>query len=123
MGPSNWQNTGIFSCPYTVSESEELPLHDKLLSETARISWPELERLFAAGKVIKVGAELDLITVAEAMARDDASQVRQWMQSEQVGLLDDDSAQRWAAMSAKPSPLWAVVVNPWVLVQERATEA
>ncbi len=101
-------------------EDHSIPLHDKILAETARISWPELERLFAAGKVVKVASGLDLIDVAQAMARDDAQAVKSWMQAGQLGQLDDATAGRWATLSSNPSPLWAVVVNPWVLVQERS---
>lgn len=100
-----------------VSHIPEIPAYDKLLAETARVSWAEIERLFAAGKVVEVAAGLDLIAVAEAFSNDDKDQVRQWMQQDQVGLLCDDSAQSWSKQ-AEPS-LWAVVVNPWVLVQQR----
>ncbi len=100
-----------------VSEIPSVPVYDKLLAETARVSWPELERLFAAGNVIRVVAELDLIEVARVFAEDEAARLRPWMQSDQVGYLDDATAARWA--SGEDENLWAVVVRPWVLVQER----
>ncbi|MGJ8669424.1 MAG: DUF2288 family protein [Oceanococcus sp.] len=95
----------------------EIPVYDKLHAETARVSWAEIERLFAAGKVVEVAAALDLIEVAAAFADDDKDQVRIWMQAEQLGLLADESAARWSALD--DAALWAVVVNPWALVQQR----
>lgn len=91
--------------------------YQKLLAETARVSWGEIERLFGAGKVVRVAQGLDLVAVAQAFADDDADTLRAWMASEQVGLLDDATAQRWSTEDS--ADLWAVVVRPWVLVQER----
>jgi len=100
-----------------VSELPAVPVYDKLLGETARVSWGELERLFAAGNVIQVAAGLDLIEVARVFAEDETAQLRSWMQAEQVGYLDDATAVRWS--SGNDEDLWGVVVRPWVLVQER----
>ena len=96
---------------------QDIPVYDKLHAETARVGWAEIERLFAAGKIVEVGSGLDLIDVAAAFADDDKDRVRQWMQAEQLGLLCDESAKRWSGESE--IELWAVVVSPWVLVQQR----
>lgn len=96
---------------------ELLPLRDRLNLETARITWPELERYFAGGRVIHVTATLDLIDAAVCMAEDNATQLKNWLDTQQVGQLSDDIAQDWA--SQRPDNLWAVVVAPWVLVQQR----
>ncbi len=100
----------------SLSETE-IPTYDKLLGETARVSWAEIERMFAVGRVIEVAAGLDLIQVAQAFADDDKDRVRAWMMADQLGHLGDDNAARWANESGLD--LWAVVVSPWVLVQER----
>lgn len=100
------------------SSTETQPtLYEKLLGETARVSWPELERLFAAGRVLRVAASLDLIEAASAIAEDRAEDMKAWMAKDRVGLLDDETAQRWAGNA--DCDLWGVVVRPWVLVQER----
>ena len=96
---------------------ELLPLRDRLNLQTARITWPELERYFAGGKVIQVTPELDLIDVAACIAEDEATQLKNWIDNQQVGQLNDDTALQWAAQ--QPDNLWAVVIAPWVLVQER----
>lgn len=98
-------------------EEEILPLHTRMNLETARIAWPELERHFAGGKVILVAPELDLVQAATCIVKDDSQQVKAWMEAQQIGQLDDATAKRWA--KEQPQNLWAVVVAPWVLVQER----
>jgi len=87
----------------------------KINSETAKIPWLELQRYFAAGKVMQVSAELDLVDVAHAIEQDDIEQVQQWTIANQLGPVSDDQARDW--VSSEPS-LWAVVIKPWVLVQE-----
>ncbi|MEB4590360.1 DUF2288 domain-containing protein [Candidatus Thiothrix sp. Deng01] len=98
---------------------EMLPLRDRLNLETARINWAELERFFAAGKVIQVATGLDLVDVAAEFAQDNVTQIKSWLHNEQILPLPDDIAKRWA--KTKPHNLWAVVVAPWVLIQERTT--
>jgi len=86
----------------------------KIVSETAKIPWLELQRFFAAGKVMLVAAELDLVDVAYAFQLDDIEQVKTWTENQQVSPVNDDQAKQWVADDAS---LWAVVIKPWVLVQ------
>jgi len=86
----------------------------KIVSETAKIPWLELQRFFAAGKVMLVAAELDLVDVAYAFQLDAIEQVTTWTESRQVSPVNDDQAKHWVASDAL---LWAVVIKPWVLVQ------
>jgi hypothetical protein len=92
------------------------PLYLQLLGETARISWRELEPLFARGKLLRVCGELDLVSVAEAVANDASQQVAGWLASAMLERLQAETA---ADYLARDPQLWAVVVSPWVLVQER----
>ncbi len=96
---------------------EALPLRDRLNLETARISWKELERYFAGGKVLHIAAELDLIEVAACVSEDNAPQVQTWLTAQQLRHLTDDTAKQW--VEEQPDNLWAIVVAPWVLVQQR----
>ncbi|NOX09938.1 MAG: DUF2288 domain-containing protein [Gammaproteobacteria bacterium] len=82
--------------------------------ETSKIPWSELQRFFAAGKVVYVDAALDLVQVAEAMSGDDKAQFEQWMAEGVVDLLGDEQARIWIEDNAS---VWAVVIKPWVLVQ------
>jgi hypothetical protein len=86
----------------------------KIVSETAKIPWLELQRFFAAGKVLLVAAELDLVDVAYALQLDNIEQVKTWTESLQVNPVDDVQAKHWVVSEAL---LWAIVVKPWVLVQ------
>ncbi|BCO32226.1 hypothetical protein TspCOW1_23290 [Thiohalobacter sp. COW1] len=90
---------------------------ESLNRETARIRWAELERHFARGVVIHVAAELDLVAVAVAFANDDRTAVEAWLADDRVRHLNTDTARDWRARDPE---LWAVVIAPWVLVQEPA---
>lgn len=92
------------------------PLYAKLLGETAKIDWCDLERFFAQGKLLSVARDLDLVSVAEAITGDDATQVTQWLSAGHVERMQADTARDYAARNPE---LWAVVVSPWVCVQER----
>jgi hypothetical protein len=93
------------------------PLYLKLLAETAQIGWSELERFFARGVLLKVARDLDLVSVAESVASDDTKQVAEWLAA---GLLERVQAGTATDFAARDPELWAVVVSPWVCVQERS---
>ncbi len=92
----------------------------RIISETAKIPWQDLQRFFAAGKVMLVTPDLDLVDVAEAIQEDDIERVKTWTEELQVIPVPDDQARSWVASNAK---LWAVVVKPWVLVQTISPES
>jgi hypothetical protein len=100
-----------------MSEPVEI-LRAKLNGETAKVSWTEMQRHHARGVVVRVAGELDLVAVALAMAQDDGTTVGRWMQAGQLGKVSDEQASDWLA---RDPDLWSVVVAPWVLVQERAS--
>lgn len=91
-------------------------LRATLVQETARISWQELQRFFANGSAIAVDESLDLIDVAIAVRKDDSSQVKSWMSEGKLGQVSDQQAMHWHEQDAS---LWAVVIKPWVLIQDR----
>lgn len=95
-------------------------LYAKLLGETAPIRWQELQPFFARGALLWVEGREDLVAIAEAVASNDQARVAEWMARGQLGKLEDARAED---LLARDPQLWAVVVAPWVLVQERATSA
>ena len=95
-------------------DKEEIKV--KLLSETAKVSWQELEKFFAKGVVLQVSNTLDLVEVATQVACDDSQAVTKLMQAEELIELSVKQAKVW---SKSDDGLWAVVVSPWVLVQQR----
>lgn len=92
----------------------------KLNLETSRIAWNELLRFFAAGTVIFVSDELDLLEVAVQMSNDNKAQVEQWIARQQVGRVTDLQAKTWLEAD---TILWTVVVRPWILVQQTTQSA
>lgn len=99
-----------------MEENEDL-LRAKINGETSRMPWKELQRFFAGGSVIAVSDDLDLVDVAVRIASDDTAAVQQWLNDGRVGRVSDAQASAWLEADAT---LWAVVVKPWILVQQRA---
>ena len=96
------------------AQSEELK-RGKIISETARIPWKDLQRHFAAGRALYVAGELDLVDAAFAVQDDDLSKVKDWTEQQLLAPVNDEQARRWFETDAV---LWAVVIKPWVLLQE-----
>jgi len=90
----------------------------ELHAETARITWQELEVHFARGVVIRVASDLDLVEAAVGFANDDKQAVECWINAGQVEHLGMETARDW---NERGPELWAVVVAPWVVVQERVS--
>ncbi|MDC8756574.1 DUF2288 domain-containing protein [Janthinobacterium fluminis] len=95
-------------------------LRTKVNRETARLPWSELEKHFAAGNVVYVANDLDLVDVAVRISHDDKATIVQWMADGKVMKVSDQQALRWQEAEAS---LWAVVVSPFILVQEEKPRA
>lgn len=89
----------------------------RLNLETSRIRWQELQTYFARGQVVRVDSTLDLLNVAAELAADNRPRFEQWLAAGSVGEVSADLARAWYDRDAE---LWAVVVAPWVLVQDRS---
>ncbi|MFB8829269.1 DUF2288 domain-containing protein [Azotobacter sp. CWF10] len=98
-------------------DRHDQPLYVKLLGETARITWEELQPFFARGALLWVAGEVDLVAVALAVAEDDQASVAAWLTGGQLAKLEEARAED---LLARDPELWAVVVAPWVLVQEHS---
>ena len=90
-------------------------LRDEIHAETSKIAWSELQRFFAAGKAIYVSVDLDLVEVAVQVSTDNSELVGQWMDTGRIAAVSDDQARCWIDTDAT---VWAVVVKPWVLIQD-----
>ncbi|MES2739822.1 MAG: DUF2288 domain-containing protein [Pseudomonadota bacterium] len=90
-------------------------LRIKINRETARLAWSELLKYFASGNMVFVANELDLVDVALRVSHDDKASIAAWMGAGQVAKVSDEQAQTWLATD---SALWAVVVSPFILVQQ-----
>lgn len=84
-------------------------------AQTARIAFAELQRYFAGGHLVLVKPGQDLVGVAVALAEDDRQRFEAWIGAGDVTAVSDEQARRWLDEGAE---LWAVVAQPWILVQE-----
>jgi hypothetical protein len=100
-------------------KQEPSTLYAKLLGETASITWNELEPFFAKGALLWVDMALDLIAAAEAVAQDEGDKVAAWLAADQVAKLSETRALDFLE---RDPLLWAVVVSPWIMIQERASD-
>ena len=96
----------------TGSEKEILGL---LNAQTGRLAWSELARHFARGVVICIEPGQDLVGIAGLLVQDDSTALESLVTTGLVRRASDDDARRW---QQDETTFWAVVVAPWVLVQE-----
>lgn len=99
--------------PTSASRDE---LKAKLNLETSQIAWHDLQTYFARGHVVRVAASLDLLEVAVELTADNKTRFEGWLAADLVGEVSPALAQSWYDHNTE---LWAVVVAPWVLVQDR----
>ena len=105
--------------PGVPSDETDEELWARINGEAARIPWPELERHFARGVVMRVAPDMDLVRVAMAVVRDHGDQVSEWTADGRLAPASDEDAQQWLQDWRSTSrPMWAIVAAPWVLVQE-----
>jgi hypothetical protein len=97
--------------------ASEIPVRALLNAQTGQIEWPELARHFARGVVVCIAAEEDLVAVAERFVGDCAKEIERLFSAGRAWRAQDRDARRWQAEDTR---FWAVVVAPWVLVQEAA---
>ncbi len=83
--------------------------------ETAKIPWNELQRFFAGGKLLLLDSREDMLDVAASLVANDVERIQSLIKQELLVHPNDEQAKCWVAEDAE---LWAVVLKPWVLVQE-----
>lgn len=99
------------------NENDPETLEQKLNRDTAKILWSTLAPYQQQSAVIEVTNKLDLITVACEFVHDNRVQVKEWLDQAQICKVSDEQAHIW---KTEDREVWAVVVSPWVLVQESA---
>ena len=98
-----------------MSEQEQSIL-EKLHSETALMPWKDLQRFFAQGNLLYVDASLNLVQSAVWFAEDAVDQLAPHIESKTIVEPNNLQARDWYDSNVE---LWAVVVAPYVLVQEQ----
>ena len=114
--PERWTTFYILSNKELPMTDAINPLYAKLLGETAAITWQELQPFFARGALLWVTPGMDLIDVAMAVVEDKGALVGQWLADGSISKVEASLAED---LLARDPQLWAVVVAPWVLIQER----
>ena len=97
---------------------ENISTKEKMNGETGKVEWKELERHYARGVIVKVSPEVDLVEVAACFVDDDKEAIERWLTSGELERAMDEDAKRW---TEEDPVFWAVVVAPWVLIQEVET--
>lgn len=105
-------HSGLEACT-TGSDIEQ-----KTNLETGRISWTEIQPHFARGTMILIDSDLDLVKIATAFIRDDSERIATLLGNNRVRKPSMEDAERWLTADME---FWAVVVAPWVLVQETSS--
>ena len=97
-----------------MSPDDQQDLRQKLVNETSKIAWKELQVFFAQGVTVHVSSRLDLIETAVRISEDDAASVDTWMQQGLLAPVSDEQARQWYDDDIL---VWTLVIKPWVLVQ------
>lgn len=92
------------------------PQRIRITLETARINWLDLQLFYARGQVIHVQAHLDLVEVAQRFTENDKESSQRWLLQNAISRVSDSVALHWYETQRE---LWAVVIAPWVLVQDK----
>lgn len=95
--------------------SAEVETQHLLNAQTGKIEWQQLVRHFARGVVVCVQQGQDLVAIAECLVNDQADEINGLYQKGILHRALDEDAFRW---EENKTQFWAVVVAPWVLVQE-----
>ncbi len=86
--------------------------------DLAEVCWRELKIHLKRDALITVAAELDIITVAEAVAADDKECVAAWIEGERLGKPSREQLTCWEKTQEKPFRM--LIVQPFILIQEVA---
>jgi len=100
-----------------MDQLEELILQEKakIVCETAKAQWKELERFYTQSVLILVSETLDLVEVGFAISSDNSEQVKQWLDKGLLLRSFDEQAIKWEKENTE---VWTVVIRPWILVQD-----
>lgn len=93
--------------------SNDLPAEIK--KEIGLIAWKDLAHFFAQGSAVAIHTELDLAEVALQFTHNNTAAVSTWMREGKVAKVSDEQARAWFDAD---QAVRAIVISPWVLVQE-----
>lgn len=81
-----------------------------------KASWDMLKDHHERGAVFLVDEQLDIVTVATAIARDNFGQVKLWLEADQIAKVSDQLVEAWEKEPSKKVVNF-LIVQPYVIVQ------
>ncbi len=91
-------------------------LKEKLKSEIEKATWPLLEEHHKREALLVVDLELDLVTVAAAVAEDDVENVKNWLSTEKLLRPTEEMVQSWEENPELGFRF--IIIQPYVIAQE-----
>ncbi len=95
-------------------------LRAELKEMTGTVQWEWLKPHAQRDVVVVVSSQLDLLVVGEALATDNTQIVERWITEQLVG---KPTAEQLADWSRENKRLTSLIVQPFVLVQDRSADA
>ncbi|MFO7577264.1 MAG: DUF2288 domain-containing protein [Pelovirga sp.] len=90
--------------------------HEKFARDLAAVEWRELRIHMRRDALVRVAAELDLVSVAGAVAADEVDRVQGWIAGGQLDKPTCDCLAQWETNLDKPFRM--LIVQPYILIQE-----
>lgn len=94
-----------------------MELREKLAKEVLETDWKPLAEHFARGAVYYLETELDIIDVGEAMANDEVSSIKQWLDNGLMYTPTPDQATQFAQDGDTKFSM--LIIEPYVLIQKK----
>lgn len=95
-------------------------MREQLAASLGPVQFSDIRAHLARDGVIVVDASLDLLAVAEAVARDDEASITGWIEKKLLGKPTLAQIEAWSKVEG--AGFTAVVVQPYVLVREGLTD-
>lgn len=84
--------------------------------DLAEVNWRELRIHLQRDAIIIAAAELDLIAVGVAVAKDDSALVEAWIAAAQLGKPTENQLKSWEQESEKMFQM--LIIQPFILIQD-----
>lgn len=90
-------------------------LIERFTQDLAEVHWKDLRVHLQRDALITLSADLDLIAVATAVARDETARVEAWIAAGQLEKPSAEQIRAWEQELEKPFRM--LIVQPYILVQ------
>lgn len=104
---------------YSMLGADDQSAEDKIAKYTGEVNWNYLRPHFESGALLWVDPSLTLAKVADALSADDTETVTNWLGKGDLVKIGDLHAKQW---EESDELFTAVVITPFVLMQQRSGE-